>query len=222
MSLSVIGAGFGRTGTLSLKGALEHLGFGPCYHMIEVIRNPGFADWWHRAADGAPVDWDRVFDGYRATVDWPACRFYRRLAAHYPDAKVILTVRDPARWFESARNTIFPMMTRPRPTADPLAERRLAMAKKIIIEQTFGGRIDDRGHAISVFERHNDEVRRAIAADRLLVYDLAQGWPPLCRFLDRPVPDAPMPSVNSTAEFRQRFAASDQTSPTPSMPDELG
>ncbi len=222
MTLSVIGAGFGRTGTLSLKGALEHLGFGPCYHMSEVVQNPGFADWWHRAADGLPVDWDRVFDGYRATVDWPACRFYRQLAAHYPDAKVILTVRDPERWFESAWNTIFHVMTRPRPTDDRSAEHRLSMARKIIIEQTFDGRIDDRRHAISVFERHNDEVRRAIAPDRLLVYDLAQGWQPLCRFLDRPVPDEPMPSVNTTAEFRQRLELADQAAPTSGMPDELG
>ncbi len=209
MTLSVIGAGFGRTGTRSLKAALEHLGLGPCYHMIEVVQNPRFADWWHRAADGAPVDWDRVFDGYRATVDWPACRFYRRLAAHYPDAKVILTVRDPEAWFESARNTIFHVMTRSPPTDDRSAERRIGMARKIIIEQTFDGRIDDRDHAISVFERHNAEVRLTIDPDRLLVYDLAEGWPPLCRFLDLPVPNEPMPSVNSTAEFRQRFAASD-------------
>ncbi|MFZ5913715.1 MAG: sulfotransferase family protein [Pseudomonadota bacterium] len=199
MALSVIGAGFGRTGTLSLKGALEQLGFGPCYHMIEVIKNPHFSAYWEAIGDGAPAGWDRVFQGYRASVDWPACAYYAELAAHYPDARVILTRRDPGAWFDSAHNTIFTRMPRRLNPVDP----RGRMAYELIFKKTFGGNIDDRAHAIAVYERHNAEVIRTIPASRLLVYDLAEGWGPLCAFLGVPVPQTPMPKVNTTREFQQ-------------------
>ncbi len=116
MALAVIGAGFGRTGTLSLRDALERLGLGPCYHMYEVMQNPGHADFWQRAADGEAVEWEELLAGYRSAVDWPVCSFWAELAARYPEAKVILTVRDPGRWFESAWSTIF--------AADDTAGRR--------------------------------------------------------------------------------------------------
>lgn len=206
MALSVIGAGFGRTGTLSLKGALEQLGFGPCYHMIEVIKNPRFSDYWEAIGDGAPADWDRVFQGYRASVDWPACAYYAQLAAHYPQAKVILTRRDANAWFDSAHNTIFTRMPRRLKPGD----RRGRMAFELIFNKTFGGNIDDRDHAIAVYERHNAEVIRTIPASRLLVYDLAEGWGPLCAFLGVPAPDTPMPKVNTTSEFQQIWGGSDR------------
>jgi hypothetical protein len=114
MALAVIGAGFGRTGTLSLREALDRLGFGPCYHMIELIEHPEHVDFWERAAAGGEVDWDEVLRGYRAAVDWPACNFYAPLAARYADAKVILTVRDPERWHESDRQTISPGSSTPQ------------------------------------------------------------------------------------------------------------
>lgn len=201
MALSVIGAGFGRTGTLSLKGALEQLGFGPCYHMVEIILNPAFAGYWEAIGDGAPADWDMVFNGYRATVDWPSCAYYAELAAFYPRAKVILTVRDANAWFDSAHNTIFTRM--PRGMKPGNTQGR--MAYELVFKKTFGGNIDDRNHAIAVYERHNAGVMEAIPADRLLVYDLAEGWEPLCKFLDVPVPAAPMPKVNTTDDFRQMF-----------------
>ena len=205
MSLRVIGAGFGRTGTLSLKGALEHLGFGPCYHMIEVIDHPEHVDFWQRAAAGAAVDWDEILAGYRAAVDWPACSFYAELAARYPEAKVILTARDPERWYQSAWQTIFPRITRPVSPDDALAWVRIRMQRKIVIEQAFGGDIEDREHALAVFRQHVAEVQRAIPPERLLVYRVADGWEPLCRFLERPVPDQPFPHVNASDEFRRRF-----------------
>ena len=205
MSLGVIGAGFGRTGTLSLKGALEHLGFGPCYHMIEVIDRPEHVDFWQRAAAGTAVDWDEILAGYRAAVDWPACSFYAELAARYPEAKVILTVRDPERWYQSACQTIFPRITRPVSPDDALAWARIRMQRKIVIEQAFGGDIEDREHALAVFRQHVAEVQRAIPPERLLVYRVADGWEPLCRFLERPVPDQPFPHVNASDEFRRRF-----------------
>src|SRR3712207_228473 len=109
MAIEVIGAGFGRTGTMSLKVALEELGFGPCYHMIELFGHPEHVELWETASQGKPVDWEKLFSGYRATTDWPACSFYGELMQRYPNAKVILTVRDPDRWYESTYNTIYGM-----------------------------------------------------------------------------------------------------------------
>lgn len=211
MTLSVIGAGLGRTGTLSLKGALERLGLGPCYHMLEVFDHPEHIAVWDRAADGEAVDWDALFRGYRSAVDWPTCHFYRELAARYPEAKVILTLRDPERWYKSAWDTIFPIMLGPQPGQNPghseVAQAQARMAAKIIRDAKFGGRLDDRAHALAVFDRHIAEVKQAIPPERLLVYEVAQGWEPLCRFLDRPVPAEPFPQVNSTEDFRQMIAA---------------
>lgn len=206
MALSVIGAGFGRTGTLSLKHALEMLGLGPCYHMMEVWKRPEDVAQWQRAADGASVDWDRLFDGYRAAVDWPTCRYYGDLAERYPQAKVILTLRDPGRWYDSAWNTIFRMMLEDPPATDPARLARRRMARQTIIEQTFEGRIDDRDHAIAIFERHVDEVKKAIPAERLLVYQAGEGWDPLCDFLGVPVPEEPYPKVNTTDDFKKMVA----------------
>ncbi len=199
MPLSVIGAGLGRTGTMSLKLALEQLGFGPCYHMIEVFKNPAAPAYWEAAADGEPVDWEKVFVGFKATVDWPTASFYKELAAAYPEAKVILTERDPQAWYESTQQTIFAIRDE---TAAP-TDAFVSMIRKVVYKM-FDFRVHDRDWAISVFERHNAEARAAIPADRLLVYEVAQGWAPLCEFLGAPVPDGPMPKVNTTEEFRAR------------------
>ena len=201
MTLRVIGAGFGRTGTLSLKLALEQLGFGPCYHMVEVFKNPLASQWWVDAADGN-ADWGRIFQGYNACVDWPAATFYATLADVYPDAKVILTERDPEAWFRSTQATIFPRATPPDTTApfDQLFRK--------IIARLFDDRMRDHDHVIDAFIRHNAEVRRRIAPDRLLVYEVEHGWEPLCRFLDVAVPTTPMPNTNTTEEFGKRFGVS--------------
>jgi hypothetical protein len=205
MALAVIGAGFGRTGTLSLRHALERLGLGPCYHMYEVVQYPGHVDFWQRAADGEAVDWDELLGSYRSAVDWPVCSFWAELAAYYPDANVILTVRDPGRWFESAWSTIFPRITGAVAEDDEIGRRRMRMQRQLIVEQTFGGDIEGPEHAERVFLRHIEAVKQGLPPERLLVYEIAEGWAPLCRFLGRPVPDAPFPHVNATAEFRQRF-----------------
>jgi hypothetical protein len=197
MGLKVIGAGFGRTGTLSLKLALEQLGFGPCYHMVEVFKTPPAAGWWVDAADGHP-NWDKIFAGYNASVDWPGATFYAELAAAYPDAKVILTVRDAEAWFRSTQATIFPREA-PPDTDAPFDQMFLK-----VIGRLFGGRMRDHDSVIDTYMRHNDAVRRHIAPDRLLVYEVEQGWPPLCAFLGLPIPDGPMPKVNSSAEFGSR------------------
>jgi hypothetical protein len=205
MPLSVIGAGFGRTGTLSLKLALEQLGFGPCYHMLEVLKNPQAPGYWEAAADGGPVDWERIFDGYRSTVDWPSATFYRELAEAYPDAKVVLSVRDPDAWFASTQATIFKAIPDLPPEATP-DDPFLRMVVKVIGD-LFGRRMHDKDRLIEVYERHNETVRRVIPAERLLVYDVAEGWAPLCAFLGVPVPDGPMPKVNSTEDFQREHAA---------------
>lgn len=206
MALEVIGAGFGRTGTLSLKVALEQLGLGPCYHMLEVLGTKDRPQQWLDQVEGRPPGWDVIFDGYRATVDWPAAAYWRELAAHYPQARVILSLRDADEWYDSVMNTIYNAM-RPDLAEDaPEAIRvQLTMVRKLVAEGTFGGRIEDRAHAIDVFERHNRAVREAIPAERLLVYEPGDGWEPLCAFLERPVPDTAFPRLNDTAEFRARM-----------------
>jgi hypothetical protein len=209
MSLKVIGAGFGRTGTLSLKMALEQLGFGPCYHMVEVFKNPQAPTWWIEAADGKP-DWRKIFDGYNATVDWPGATFYAELADVYPDAKVILTEREPEAWFASTQATIFPNAT---PPDDPAPFPQ--MFRKVI-GRLFDNRMREHDHVIDVFARHNAAVRRRIAPSRLLVYEVTQGWEPLCDFLGVPVPSVPMPKANSKEEFGKRIEEMRQGNAAPS------
>ncbi len=196
MGLSVIGAGFGRTGTMSLKLGLEALGVGRCHHMTEVFPNPAAPGLWARAIAGELGDWDEIFDGYAATTDWPACAFYRELAERYADAKVVLTVRDPDKWFDSTQETIFSDTVAAAVEGTPVQQIMQGLVWK-----TFDGRIHDRAHCIEVYERHNAEVRKVIPPGRLLVYDLAQGWAPLCGFLGLPRPDFPIPRANSRDEF---------------------
>ena len=207
MPLKVIGAGLGRTGTLSLKVALEKLGFDKCYHMTEVIAHPDHVPVWEAAGRGEPVDWEALFRGYRATVDWPGCHFYREFLERYPEAKVILTVRDPERWYDSARQTIYAVRTAfPRWGMPPRMRRLLAMTDRLIWDGVFRGRFEDKTYAIEVFHRHNEEVRRAVPPDRLLVYEVKEGWGPLCASLGVPVPEGePFPHVNDAEEFRSRI-----------------
>lgn len=203
MALAVIGAGVGRTGTLSLKLALERLGLGPCYHMKEVFENLAAAvPLWDRAANGEPV-WDAIFEGYRSAVDFPASAFYRELAEHYPSAKVILTKRDADRWYKSFEETISHPLSEPMP---PKLADWGKMVRNTIVDRVFDGNTRDRAHVIACYERHNAEVKRSIPPDRLLVYEVSEGWSPLCRFLGAPIPDEPFPKVNTTDEFKERIA----------------
>lgn len=203
MSLQVIGAGFGRTATLSLKFALEQLGVGRCYHMMETLDNPRSHEAWERAGRGHAVDWDDIFQGYAATVDWPACRFYKELAAHYPSAKVILTVRDANQWFDSTQESIF------KELETFVSDGTTAWARmvKSIVVDAFDGRLHDRAHCIAVYEQHNEAVRHTIPANRLLVFESDQRWEPLCGFLGLPTPAAPYPKLNNPQDY-QRDAGS--------------
>jgi len=197
MPLDVIGAGLGRTGTLSLKLALEQLGLGPCYHMLEVRSAPERLEHWTRIAAGEQLDWEEVFAGFRSTVDWPACNYYRELMARYPTAKVILSLRDPEAWFRSTQATIF----------SEAVQSQAAPAVVKILTDIVGADLHDRARCIAAFERHNEGVKAFVPAERLLVFDPAQGWTPLCAFLGVPAPDAPFPAVNTTEQFRTMIGA---------------
>lgn len=199
--LEIIGAGFGRTGTLSLKQALERLGFGPCHHMLEVTQNPDQLDLWDRVAREGTGDWDAVYRGYRSTVDWPGVRYWREITGHFPQAKVVLTVRDPMRWYESAAESIYRAAT--RDDSDPQMARLRRFVRQVVWDGDFGGRFDDVEHAIKVFNEHNEAVRREIPAERLLVFEARDGWEPLCAFLGVPVPDEPFPHANDRRAFAE-------------------
>jgi hypothetical protein len=203
-SLQVIGAGFGRTGTTSLKKALEILGLGPCYHMQVTMTRLHHPYFWLRAHAQEPVDYRRFFRRYRSAIDWPACEFYRELMAAFPQARVVLTVRDPARWYDSVAETLR-AIGRVFPWWFPPAIARMQDA--IIWDGRFGGRFVDRDAAIAAFVAHIEEVQRVVPAARLLVYDVAEGWEPLCRFLDRPVPAQAFPRLNDRDFFRRIMLA---------------
>lgn len=205
--LEVIGAGFGRTGTLSLKQALETLGFGRCYHFREML-TARHARRWLRIADIAPqqrtpADWERLFRGYRATTDWPSTAVYKELADAYPQAKLILTVRDADDWYDSVRDTIR-RLRRVMPERWPGFRSVAEVSDRYIWAGEFDGRADDRDYAIARFREHNSEVQRSIPPDRLLVFDVGDGWEPLCRFLGVDVPqDVAFPHVNDRTTMRR-------------------
>lgn len=211
MALKLIGAGLGRTGTLSLKLALEQLGHGPCYHMAEVLMDPSRGQSWVRAADGQ-ADWHSIFEGFAATVDYPGCAFWRDLIQFYPSAKVLLSVRNPGDWFESTQQTIFS-----EEQSKPMVQSSLKEFFDKTVFETFGDRIHDRDYMIGAFQRHNDEVQSLVPPDRLLVYEVAQGWPPLCQFLGVPVPDSPFPRVNSREERARILASQPEATGVPAL-----
>lgn len=199
MPIKVIGAGLGRTGTFSLKLALEQLLGAPCYHMKEVFDHMEHVPLWRDAAENRPVDWDALFEGYAATVDWPSSSFYKELADHYPDAPVILSTRSPESWWNSATETIFTSIG----DYDPEYAEWHAMIDAIL-HNRFTDKIRDREACLQAFERHNAEVRATIPKNRLLEWTAADGWAPLCEFLSLPIPEEPFPRANSKEEFLAR------------------
>ena len=207
MTLQVIGAGFGRTGTLSMKAALEQLGYDKCHHMMEVMPNDAQLDAWHAISQGGKPDWDTIFEGFQASVDFPSSAYWRELAEHYPDAKIILTTRSFESWYESASETIN-LVSRDMPgwtQMIPRARKIIEMTYGAIWNRVFGGQFEDKVAARQVFEKHEADVKAAFPADRLLIFHPKEGWGPLCAFLDKPVPETDFPNVNDRAEFKQRL-----------------
>lgn len=199
MPLSVIGAGMGRTGTKSLQVALEMLGFAPCDHFSKFPETPSRWPAWGELIDGTSKDWERVYSDFKAATDCPAWFYYKELAAFYPNAKVILTLRDPDKWYESAQATVMSDQT-----VGWMKENAPPAILKIVETATLGAagdRMHDRDYVIGWFERHNAEVRRTIPRERLLEYEVGQGWEPLCKFLGVPVPSEPLPRLNDRASW---------------------
>ncbi|TPI70797.1 sulfotransferase family protein [Mesorhizobium sp. B3-1-3] len=194
MSLKVIGTGFGRTGTDSMREALTMLGFGPCHHMSEVMAHEEQKALWRALAKGAAPDWGRLFAGYKSCVDWPSAHYWRELIEIYPQARVILTWRSPESWWESFEKTLLPAI------AGSTDHDSLGIS--LVSKQVFDGRPQDRAHAIAIYRDNVEAVLNTVPAERLLVHKLGDGWAPLCAHLGIPVPDEPYPSRNSTQEFR--------------------
>ncbi len=201
----MIGAGFGRSGTTSLRTALQILGFAPCYHMRVALLRNSHMKFWIRAQAGAAVDYRWVFRRYRATVDWPACEFYKELMAAFPDAKVLLNVRDPDSWYDSMVDTIWAIQK-----VFPwwLPKNVWRIHDDILWNSRFNGDFANRASSIAAYQAHLDEVRRTVPPERLLEYDVKGGWAPLCHFLDRPLPvDQPFPNLNDRTFFRRVMLA---------------
>ena len=207
MTLKVIGSGLGRTGTTSLRMALIELGFGPCHHMLEVIAHPETMPLWIEARNGNPR-WDNVFAGYQSAVDYPTAAYWRELAAYFPEAKIVHTVRDPDKWFESTQATIFASdgyMARAVESGDCVAADFFTS-----VAADFNDHLHDRAYMTDYFRRHTQEVKATIAPERLLVYQASEGWRPLCEFLGVPVPDMPYPSENTREDFLGRHGGSQE------------
>lgn len=197
MALEVIGAGFGRTGTASLKVALEQLGYDKCYHMAEVLENPpATIPHWLDAVSGKP-DWETLFNGYKAGVDWPVCSFWKELSAFYPEAKFVLSVRDAEDWFNSVHSTIMSPDFRAF-----LANNPFGALNKAVVWDYLGVDLDDKDAMVARFNAHVAEVKAGLPADRLLVFNVKQGWGPLCDFLGKRLPEGDFPRVNSRDETR--------------------
>jgi hypothetical protein len=208
MTLQIIGSGFGRTGTRSLKDALEILGFAPCHHMDEVFAHPEQVALWQAYVAGQEPDWTQAFAGYRAQIDWPGCHVWRELATTFPNARIVHSQREPEAWWASFSATIGKLMTEYQSLdGAPHTRAMRAVVAEIVGQRTFGGRWTEKEVALAAYHARRVEVQAAIPADRLLVYDVAQGWAPLCAFLHVPVPDQPFPRRNDSGDFWQNVAA---------------
>jgi len=203
-----------RTGTLTQKMALEMLGLGPCYHMVSVLADLEQAALWQRALDGESC-WPEIFDGHAATVDWPGGYFYAELAEFYPDAKVLLSVREPEAWEASMRQTVWAvrhgeslirLLSSAQAHVNPSWRGFLEMIDNLLWRGrgTFAAGSAEPRELIDAMERHNAAVKAAIPPERLLVWSVTEGWEPLCEFLELPVPDVPLPHINDRTEFLNR------------------
>jgi len=199
MTLEIVGAGLGRTGTHSLKNALELLLGGPCYHMVEVFGRPDDIPVWDAAINGDMPDWGAFLSDYRSAVDWPAAAFWREIWEANPDAVVLLSSRDADGWWKSANNTIFQITS--AQDVPPEMQAQHAMATNMLVKR-FTPDWQSEGPAKKAYEQHNADVRASVPADRLIDYRTGDGWAPICEKLGMPIPSEPFPHVNTTDEFR--------------------
>lgn len=209
MALKVISAGFGRTATMSLKMALEELGFGPCYHMEAVLQDmPERVPHWNAVLAGRP-DWASTYAGFDSAVDWPTAAYWQELVDEYPDAKVVLSTRSAESWYQSISQTILAVLDAPGKWP-PEQRAWLAMVRAVVIDRSLGGRTDRDG-IIAAFNAHQTAIKARVPADKLLIFSAGDGWEPLCAFLGKPVPDTPYPRSNSRQEFFALLAGDSAT-----------
>lgn len=200
MTLRVVGAGLGRTGTTSLKVALSQLLGGPCHHMMEVFAHPEQLPLWNAAANGRMPDWHALFRDYAAAVDWPTAAYWPEISAAYPDAIILLSTRDPESWWKSASDTIFQAI----PNA-PLPEWRDMVL--VMMRSRFTDRLDDKATCLAAYDRWYTDARARIPKHRLLEWTAKDGWGPICDRLGLPVPAEPFPRVNTTEDFQAMMKA---------------
>lgn len=200
MSLRVIGGSLGRTGTLSLKRALETLGIAPCLHMSDLSRDPGLCIRWQQSLSSGHPDWKQLLVGYGAAVDWPCCLYIESILRAFPEAKVIFTERDFDSWYMSLSETILPGLRWAQQIPDQAASPFIRLVKQVVAEQTFQGHLD-RASQERIYRQHRQQILATVPRPQLLVLNLAQGWDPLCKFLGRAVPSVPFPNINTKEEF---------------------
>ena len=215
MSIKIIGAGFPRTGTNTLRESLEKLGYVKTYHMKNLLTNPDNLKYWATLKATGTTDWEKLYDGYQATVDFPCYPWYKEHMKEYPDAKVILSIRPFEKWYTSYHSTIWQAQNPPeseraamgeRIAADPRLQsvmKVMAFSKQAMTEDHFQGKFLDKEFMEKVFNEHNEEVKRYVPADKLLVFDVSEGWEPLCKFLDVGVHDEPLPHTNKKEDFHE-------------------
>ncbi|WP_407564738.1 sulfotransferase family protein [Streptomyces sp. 184] len=224
--MKLINAGLGRTGTTSLQVALEQLGYGPCYHMFDIVGSEErLAQWESIVVDGKQPDWASVLDGFSSIVDGPPSLHYAQIMKAFPEAKVVLTVRDAEGWYRSTRDTLYQFVVRNRATPPEPGTREarvFRMINALMWDGLLGGRFEDEAYAMNVYRRYNQEVIETVDAERLLVYDVKQGWGPLCGFLGIEVPDREFPHVNTTASMRERVQNFGDGPPAPEGLDRPG
>lgn len=218
MALKVIGAGGPRTGTASLKVALETLGFGKCYHMEWLFNHPDQLPYWHELFDTGSTDFDALFDGFQSTVDFPGYQHYPILLEKYPDAKVILTERDPEEWYESIKHTVHAAIPRTLPQKLDMMKRMLFSSRfrklaqcfklvgKYLWKEHYHDNFHDKEATLKIYTEFNEEVKRAVPKEQLLIYNVSEGWGPLCEFLKVPVPDEPFAHKNKREDFKEKIS----------------
>jgi hypothetical protein len=213
MSIKIIGAGFPRTGTNTLREALELLGLGKTYHMKQLLVHPENLHYWTTLRDTHTTDWEKLYDGYEATVDFPCYPWYKEHMKQYPDAKVILSTRPFEEWYTSFSSTIWKAQNPPEEEREAMAERIasdprlqsvmqvMGFAKQIIVEDHFQGRFLDKEFIEKIFNAHDEEVKKYVPADKLLIFDVNEGWEPLCEFFNVEVPKGSLPHTNKKEDF---------------------
>lgn len=217
-NIQVIGAGFPRTGTTTLKRVLETLGYDKCYHMKEFLVNPDHLKYWKEVDEKESTNWEELFRGYKACVDVPGYPYYQILMKQYPGAKVILTIRPFDQWYSSASETV--LKAGPQTILEKLSMllklpfnprlrkviKAIQFFERIFWDEQFNNKFTDKEYAKEIYESHIEQVKNTVPEQSLLVYDVRQGWEPLCGFLNKSIPDEEFPHLNKKENFKDMLS----------------